>query len=110
MRLIDADAIPIMRISNFSVLFRKVIDKMPTVDLWHYPSKGEYPPRNNKYNDLNYSVNVLAFTDEDVFEPSVVAYYIPEKGLWIDCVHEEPLEAKVLAWQYIVPPKEEVHE
>lgn len=74
---------------------------------WHYPSKGEYPPRNSKYDDLNYSVNVLTFTDESVFEPSVVAYYIPEADLWRDCVHEEPLEAKVLAWQYIIPPKEE---
>ena len=51
MRLIDADELhkelekkgrPIGY--NEYKLFYYLIDDAPTVDLWHYPSKGEYPP------------------------------------------------------------------
>lgn len=120
MRLIDADelikviqkrwgGVPLLCIKTIDQadIIISDIDVQPTVGLWHYPAKGEYPPKEDKFDDLNCSINVLAFTDEDVFEPSVVAYYIPETNVWVDCVREEPIEAKVIAWQYIVPPKED---
>lgn len=94
MRLIDADATPSMGISNFSVMFRKVIDEMPTVDLWHYPSKGEYPPKEQEY--------FVAFKprEGDIYY-DVYTLYPELKEL---CTALAPGE-QVYAWQYIVPPR-----
>lgn len=106
MRLVDADAIPSMGISNFSVMFRKVIDDMPTVDLWHYPSKGELPPMDER---------VYLWMEGDVF-PVVAKRHAfkshNEEWSW-DCYWGSGFilkhnDERIVAWQYIVPPKEEV--
>lgn len=95
MRLVDADATPSMGISNFSVMFRKVIDNMPTVDLWHYPSKGEYP-QNNKW--------VFVYLNDDTATVGLYCSYAELK--WIDNYENKIYENEIIAWQYIIPPKE----
>ena len=106
MRLIDADATPDMGISNFSVMFRKVIDSMPTVDLWHYLSKGELPPMDTR---------VYLWMKGDVF-PVVAKRHDfkrhDEEWSW-DCYWGSGFilkhnDERIVAWQYIVPPREEV--
>lgn len=106
MRLIDADATPDMGISNFSIMFRKVIDSMPTVDLWHYPSKGEYPPMDER---------VYLWMEGDVF-PVVAKRHAfkshNEEWSWY-CYWGSGFilkhnDERIVAWQYIVPPKEEL--
>lgn len=92
MRLIDADAIPSMGISNFSVMFREVIDNMPTIDQWHYPSKGEYPPSGEEVLCLLWGTT-----------PDVGCWNEKDKLWHFDEFEEEDVDC----WQYIVPPKEE---
>ena len=99
MRLIDADATPNMGISDFSVMFRKVIDNIPTVDLWHYPAKGEYP-QNNKW--------VFVYLNDDT--ATVGLYCSWAKLKWIDNYENAIYNEDIVAWQYIVPPKEEERE
>ena len=92
MRLIDADATPSMGISNFSVMFRKVIDDMPTVDLWKYPAKGELPKKDGEY--------LITVKIEGGGYINAFAIYVVDRG-WLGIFN------KPYAWQLIEPPKEE---
>lgn len=100
MRIIDADKLK-ERINRDDVDepltiygVEYYIDKAPTVDLWHYPSKGEYPKDDEE---------VLCWYESDI---KAVAQYFASDGIWF-CdalfdVHRPPV-----CWQYITPPKEE---
>ena len=101
MRLIDADELKKMFPDKgegawtYNITAKAYIDAQPTVDLWNYPSKGEYPPKNGKY---------FCKVDSLVTQHSEGWYdvVIWGEGSWVLSPY-----AKVVAWQYIVPPKEE---
>lgn len=69
------------------------IDNSPTVDLWHYPSKGEYP------------------TEKELVLMKIPGCYVLgwyDAGNWfIDDGELTVLKCNVSRWQYIIPPKEE---
>ena len=108
MRLIDADELKkiLTTIPFFVVTEREqfladnlkqelcdYIDSQPTVNLWHYPSKGELP-KESEY--------VLCLQSDGVI-PYIGVY---EHSMWINWyVGTTDFEPK--CWQYIVPPKEE---
>ena len=105
MRLIDADELhkelekkgrPIGY--NEYKRFYYLIDDAPTVDQWHYPSRGEYPTE-----DASYFVtleHLRGFKERFV---STASYY-KEYG-WGGF---EPLFYRVVAWMPLPePPKEE---
>ena len=77
-----------------------LIDSTPTVDKWHYPSRGEYPKEGDKYL-------VVLFKDDE--EPHIAEV---KDGWFKHPVFSEYLcpcdSDTVYAWQYIIPPKEEV--
>lgn len=79
------------------------IEGAPTVDLWHYPSKGEVPPFDKHLSDEN---EVLLYFRN---KSKAIGWYIKTKDRegWLTDYGWEPLD-KVLAWQYIISPKEEV--
>ena len=101
-RIIDADKLkdwffrPYSNEESYSnIEVARRIDEAPTIDQWHYPSKGEYPTENGKYfcnvksecGDWNNEwYEVIEWTGTD----------------WI----LNDLE-RIIAWQYIIPPKEE---
>ena len=68
------------------------IDQAPTINEWHYPSKGEHPTE----KDRQYFCKVKR-NGNDWYE--VVGW---TGKYWILNDDEQ-----VFAWQYIVPPKEE---
>lgn len=99
-RLIDADATPSMGISNFSVMFRKVIDEMPTVDLWHYPSKGELPDKDGEYLCRYYKYGIRF---------SKVARYRVKDNKWYHLIYDAEYRIpKPDAWQEIILPEKEI--
>lgn len=76
----------------------------PTVDQWHYPSKGEYPPMDER---------VYLWMEGDVF-PVVAKRHAfkshNEEWSWY-CYWGSGFilkhnDERIVAWQYIVPPKE----
>lgn len=84
------------------------LDDAPTVDQWHYPSKGEYPPLTNH---KSWSDDVLCECTDGKYR---VGHYINTMGhksgtQWDNWWFEFGMERKgiVLRWQYIDPPKEE---
>ena len=110
MRLIDADAFKkVIRDKLPLGLFMKrtipsaiktmgelveEVDQAPTVDQWHYPSKGEYPPKEQEY--------FVAFkTDKEIYYD--VRVLNPDLNNLLLGIGEQ-----IYAWQYIIPPKEEV--
>ncbi len=99
MRIIDADELhkqleDELRYDQYSV-YKKVydlIDRQLTVNEWHYPSKGELPPRGEQVLcRLWNGNNVLAFKRED-------DEWTTNGRFAFDGVK---------CWQYIIPPKEE---
>lgn len=100
MRLIDADELKKCLPPDYVEMdghcvkngILKVVDAAPTIDQWHYPSKGENPPegeeilfRSNGQNYLGtYSKISNYFDSRDMGGPASC----------VDC------------WQYIIPPKE----
>ena len=73
--------------------FGELIDYAPTVDLWHYPSKGEYPLENVLVLMKIPGCYVLGWYDD---------------GNWfLDDGEITVLKCAVSHWQYIIPPKEE---
>jgi len=68
------------------------IEDAPTIDQWHYPSKGEYP------TDGEETLIMFKHRGEKVFK---VDKYSKQYNGW-------QFSPKPIAWQYIVPPKEEV--
>lgn len=99
-RLIDADELKKMFPDKgegawtYNTTAQGYINAMPTVDLWHYPSKGEYPPKEQEY--------FVAFKprEGDIYY-DVYTLYPELKEL---CTALAPGE-QVYAWQYIVPPR-----
>lgn len=99
MRLIDADELhkelekkgrPIGY--NEYKLFYDLIDEAPTVDQWHYPSKGEYPTEGETVLVAFQEGGPWYFTDAEYHE-----------GGWASAVDL----GHIIAWRYIIPPKEE---
>ena len=74
--------------------FVKLIDQAPTVDQWHYPSKGEFPPSGEEVLIRIDKKNYLGTYDGEVMWDIPLAG-ITCSGDWVDM------------WQYIIPPKEE---
>lgn len=66
------------------------LDAAPTVDPWHYPSKGEYPTEGEEV--------FVAWTSEGSYD--VVKFRYDRWGVKLSPPY---------AWQHIVPPKEEAH-
>ena len=111
MRLIDADKL-IRKLKQISTQYwlehkkcsasqmvndlQDVINNTPTIDLWHYPSKGEYPTDDRR-------VLCKLRGADNWYE---CGGYDKDDDTWgfegfIACGSE------VVAWQYILPPKEE---
>ncbi len=66
-------------------------------DRWHYPSKGELPDKDGRYWVMRYDdVSRTLFADILWFE----------NNTWWNRLHTG--DYAVRAWQYIVPPQEEV--
>lgn len=65
---------------------------------WHYPSKGEYPPKGKQILAYAWNVhNVLAKYDTFDGKDRFVTFDAYNGFIEIE---------KVICWQYIVPPKE----
>lgn len=82
----------------------RLIDAQPTVDSWHYPSRGEYPPKGKQILAYAWNVHyVLAKYDNmrtiDEGDKDMFVTFDAYNG-FIEI-------KKVIRWQYIVPPKEE---
>lgn len=98
MRLIDADAKE--TIINGATDAIRALGKAPTVDLWHYPSKGEYPKE-----DEEVLCELLDGThDVGKYCPSKYKEYQEYEPPWD---FGDYLEDYIECWQYIVSPKEE---
>ena len=111
MRLIDADKLKKTIADPLNSAYgvdcteytRKLIDQSPTIDLWHYPSKGELPDKDGeylcRYLCKHYKHN-LRFTK--------VSHYRVKDNKWYQLIYDkEHRVPKPDAWQYIIPPKEE---
>ena len=99
MRIIDADKfLEDMKSTDRYFMVKFDIERAPTVDLWHYPSKGELPEKDTK---------CLVHTIADNY---YVALIDSSDKCW--CTGE--MFEKILRpgdidrWQYIVPPREGV--
>ena len=77
-------------------------------DLWHYPSKGEYPPEGEKvlilYKDdgvLDTCLGDYSYCEPAEDESFKADFYWNKENL-------DPLDDRQIeCWQYVVPPKEE---
>ena len=115
MRLIDADELKnkIFKERNYfseekTPYIIGCIEEAPTVDLWRYPSRGEYPPLTNH---KSWSDDVLCECTDGKYR---VGHYVNTMGQkastqWDNWRFEFGMERKgiVVRWQYIEPPKEE---
>lgn len=76
MRLIDADELKKMFPDKgegawtYNITAKAYIDGAPTIDQWHYPSKGEYPKDDEE---------VLCWYESDI---KAVAQYFASDGIW----------------------------
>lgn len=103
MRLIDADELikivrDVLILSDFTADMVDAIKKFPTVNPWHYPSKGELPTENGEYLCCYYEYGSWF---------NYLYKYDSKNNYWYE---ETWLESKKKgvpqAWQYIIPPKE----
>lgn len=99
MRIIDADELKKMFPDKgegawtYNITAKAYIDAQPTVDQWHYPSKGEYPTEKKL---LLIKIPGCYF----------IGWY--ENNNWfMDDGEMTVLKCTVSRWQYIIPPKEE---
>ena len=77
------------------------LNEAPTVDLWHYPSKGEYPPDNFSY--------VLVAKDNEVFYGAYVDFMEQWVIYPLNGMQTRYYVAKVDAWMSLLEvPKESV--
>ena len=74
-----------------------VINEQPTIDQWHYPSKGEYPKEDE-------DVVVLVKAGKKMLKG--IGVYINQE--WAIRHREEMWLIEPYAWQNIIPPQEEV--
>ena len=111
-RLIDADELKKLFTDNLNESVRQVIaasvlnqiiDQQPTINEWHYPSKGDYPTDGDWYL-------VALEIGEDRRRCVVIGEYhatltSPEKKWWVHGKEEHD----VIAWMPLPePPQEEV--
>ena len=68
------------------------LNEAPTIDQWHYPSRGEYPTEGETVIVAFQEGGPWYFTDAEYHE-----------GGWASAVDL----GHIIAWQYIIPPKEE---
>lgn len=79
-------------------------ENAPTVNLWHYPSKGELPDKDWKKHPLNVSKECFVLTKRGV---GLIATWDNDYETWFEkATHFSVME--VIAWQYFEPPKEEI--
>ena len=88
-------------------VFNQVLLQAPTVDQWHYPSRGEYPTEGEKVlifyeNDgvLDTCLGDYSYCEPAEDESFKADFYWNKENL-------DPLDDRqVKCWQYIIPPKE----
>lgn len=88
-------------IRNFlaSMYLRGYDDGKNDTTKWHYPSKGEYPPKGRQILAYAWNVhNVLA--KYDTFDGKDIFVTFDAYNGFIEI-------KKVVRWQYIIPPQEE---
>ena len=99
MRLIDADALlEKMKGTDRYFMIKFDIEEAPTVNPWHYPSKGEYPTKGDK---------VLAYVQSKT-KTKMLLEVVYSGEEWNPANGFLGIGSVVLAWQYIIPPQEEV--
>lgn len=79
----------------------RLIDAQPTVDPWHYPSKGELPDKDWSKHPLNVSKECFVLIERGV---GTIARWDNDYKMWFENQPKAPV-IKVIAWQYFVPPK-----
>ena len=82
----------------------KLIDATPTVDRWHCPSKGELPGKDWTKHPKNISESCFILTKRGI---GTIARWDADYKTWFENQPHLPV-TEVIAWQYFVPPKEEV--
>lgn len=94
-RLIDADELLGMLSKGYET--KRALDLLPTVDPWKYPSKEGYPDED---------VECLVYTTSG---HKFIAIRDSSDKCWCtgEFFDEFLRDDCVIAWQYIVPPKEE---
>lgn len=110
MRIIDADKLKKTIADPLNSAYgvdctkytRKLIDYAPTVDQWHYPSRGELPEKDWTKHPLNVSKKCFVVTKMGI---GTIARWDNDCIMWFERPQLPVLE--VIAWQYFVPPKEE---
>ena len=78
MRLIDADELLGMLSKGYET--KRALDLLPTIDFWHYPSKGELPEKDGEYLCRYYKYD-LRF--------SKLAHYRVEDNKWYHLIFDE---------------------
>ena len=98
MRLIDADELLGMLSKGYET--KRALDLLPTIDQWHYPSRGEYPTETDDY--------LLIVKQESMRVFAIGGYFVLEKKWqYVTCNYEEGCDEPI-AWMPLPePPKEE---
>lgn len=107
MRLINADELKkeLKHVLKYEpqivhTIVNEAVNDAPTIDQWHYPSRGEYPDENGEYLFL-----IEAFSN--IYR--VVGDYevLKNQRLWSAQVADEWVEDEPIAWMPLPePPKE----
>lgn len=95
-KLTLTEAMSVLKRYHFDWRCSQALDiVLESVNSWHYPSKGEYPP-NNKW--------VLVYLNDETCTVGLYCSWAEFK--WIDTYENDIYYRDIVAWQYIVPPKE----
>ena len=81
----------------------RLIDAQPTVDLWHYPAKGEIPDKDWSKHPNNVSKECFVLTKNGI---GTIARWDNDYKTWFERMSQLHV-TEVIAWQYFIPPKEE---
>lgn len=76
------------------------LERAPTIDPWHYPSRGELPDKDWSKHPLNVSKECFVVTKRGI---GTIAWWDNDYRTWFERPHLPVLE--VIVWQYFVPPK-----
>ena len=81
--------------------FARLVENAPTIDQWHYPSKGEMPPNNGDY---------LIYIEYEGKGYTGVGQYFGETGWYMD-LYTDLGEVygywTPIAWMHLPPPPQE---
>ena len=80
-----------------------IIQYAHTIDLWHYPSRGELPDKDWTKHHLNVSKECFVLTKRGI---GTIARWDNDYKMWFENQPNAPI-TEVIAWQYFEPPKEE---